>query len=563
MAPAQAASGANPARSAHTASSIRARSRHDPADPQRKTVYKPVLDSPLAVQWPPLPAPVRKAILDELLAFLDSAESGNGKGIAEWRMDEHTRRKNAAKAVKGKGKAKGKGKERADATLTGSEVDLTKDAGASPRETHTSTPRSSSAYAIPTSTTHASSSASTSSATMSDPAPPLLDNLVIGINEVTRALEFRMRWERWELGDDSAAPPASARRRDSAVEADELEKSGRRRRHKSKAEKKGGGKAVPSALPSSDRRLAAPPTLGDHPAYGFVGKAGRQRLAEKEVKPDYLIEGRAEGGWRLLVNSEMRRLRNSPVASSSTRSPSRETRTAASYDPASSALLPTQPSQPTDSTPFILDDTLGSSTPPTVPLIDLIFVCRPDINPPSLVAHLPTMVAAANGIQEALDSVLSASDPAKESMAVEEDGQRQEKRPEMRKVLLVPLDVGAERRLADKLGLRRVAAIGLSTLLPSAASLFALLSSTPSLTTLSAPWLIPHLLHPASSASPAKSLYQPTTIKHLKTSAPLNPRAEVTRRKEEKRKNKEERKERRKKRRVGEAEGEGLYVAED
>ncbi|BGO99235.1 hypothetical protein RTBOTA2_000305 [Rhodotorula toruloides] len=559
MAPAQAGTGANPARSAHTASSIRARSRHDPADPQRKTVYKPVLDNPLAVQWPPLPAPVRKAILDELLTLLDSAESGNGKGISEWRMDEHTRRKNVAKAVKGKGKAKGKGKERADVTVTGSQAKVMKDEGASPRKTHVLTTRSSSTYTIPTSTTHASSSASNSCAITSHSAPPLLDNLVIGINEVTRALESRMRWERWELGDDSAAPPSSSRSRDGAAEADESEKSGRRRRHKSKAEKDGGEKAVPSALSSTDRRIAAPPTLGDHPAYGSVGKAGRRRVAETEDKPNYLVEGRSEGEWRLLVNSEMRRLRSTPAASSSSTPPSRGPRTVSS-DVASSALLSTQPSQPAVS---VFDEMCSSPAPPTVPLIDLIFVCRPDINPPSLVAHLPTMVAAANGIQEALDSVLSASDPAKEAMVVEDDEQRQGKRPEMRRVLLVPLDVGAERRLADKLGLRRVAAIGLSSLLPSAASLVTLLSSTPSLTTLSAPWLVPHLLHPASSASPAESLYQPTTIKHLKTSAPLNPRAEVTRRKEEKRKNKEERKERRKKRRVGEGEGEGLYVAED
>ncbi|BGO94715.1 hypothetical protein NBRC10512_007337 [Rhodotorula toruloides] len=561
MAPAQAGTGANPARSAHTASSIRARSRHDPADPQRKTVYKPVLVNPLAVQWPPLPAPVRQAILDELLALLDSAKSENGKGIAEWRLDGHMRRKNNLKAVKGKGKAKGKGKVRAGATVTG--VEARKDEGAPFRETHDLTTRSSSTYTIPISTTHASPSTSTSSAVMSDSAAPFLDNLVIGINEVTRALESRMRWERWELGDDSAAPPSSSRNRDGAVEADESAIRGRQRRHKSKAEKDGGEKTVPSALPSSDRRLAAPPTLRDHPAYAFVGNAGGRRVAEKEVKPDYLMKGRAEGEWRLLVNSEMRRLRSSPGDSSSTRSPNRETQSAASAGPASSALLPTQPSQPTVSASLVLDEARSSLARPTVPLIDLVFVCRPDINPPSLVAHLPTMVAAANGIQEALDSVHASSDPAKEAMVVEDDEQRQGKRPEMRKVLLVPLDVGAERRLADKLGLRRVAAIGLSSLLPSAASLFALLSSTPSLTTLSAPWLVPHLLHPVSSASPAKSLYQPTTIKHLKTSAPLNPRAEVTRRKEEKRKNKGERKERRKKRRVGEGEAEGLYVAED
>ncbi|BGP21446.1 RNase P and RNase MRP subunit [Rhodotorula toruloides] len=439
-----------------------------------------------------------------------------------------------------------------------------KDDGATPRRTHSLTTRSSSTYAIPTSTTHTSSTASTSTATLPDPSPPILDQLVIGINEVTRTLESRMRWGRWELGDHSAAPPSSSAGREAVVEEDEPEKCGRRRRHKSKAEKEGGVKAVPSTLPSRDPGLVPPPVLGNHPAYAFVGKAGRRRVVKKDAKPDYLMSGVEEDEWRLLVNSEMRRLRTSKPASSSASPPTCKAQTAAFSDAASSALLPTQPSHPTESAPIVDGEVQPTSSPPTVPLIDLVFVCRPDINPPSLVAHLPTMVAAANGVQEALDSVLAASGPAQGGMDVEDGEQRQEeKRPEMRNVLLVPLDVGAERRLADKLGLRRVAAIGLSSLLPAAAPLFALLASTPSLTPLSAPWLVPHLLNPTFSASPAKSLYQSTTIKHLKTSAPLNPRAEVTKRKEEKRKNKAERKERRKKRKVGAAEDGGLYVAED
>lgn len=39
------------ARSADTGTSVRARSRHDPHDPQRRLVYKPVLGNPLDLDW--------------------------------------------------------------------------------------------------------------------------------------------------------------------------------------------------------------------------------------------------------------------------------------------------------------------------------------------------------------------------------------------------------------------------------------------------------------------------------------------------------------------------------
>jgi len=94
--------------------------------------------------------------------------------------------------------------------------------------------------------------------------------------------------------------------------------------------------------------------------------------------------------------------------------------------------------------------------PPTTPLIDLVFVCKPDINPPSLVAHLPSMVAAANGAQQAVEESLTSS-PREGGMEVEGEGGKRD----FKRVLLVPLDHGAEKLLADALGLRRVAVIGL------------------------------------------------------------------------------------------------------
>jgi hypothetical protein len=79
-------------------------------------------------------------------------------------------------------------------------------------------------------------------------------------------------------------------------------------------------------------------------------------------------------------------------------------------------------------------------------IFDLIFVCRPDINPPSLVQHFPTMVAVMNGVLAARES--SSLD------SIDEGKQRQ--------VLLIPLGIGAGKRLADVLGLGRVATIGIS-----------------------------------------------------------------------------------------------------
>lgn len=66
--------------------------------------------------------------------------------------------------------------------------------------------------------------------------------------------------------------------------------------------------------------------------------------------------------------------------------------------------------------------------------ISLLLVCRPDINPPTLVAHLPMLVTALNS---------GATDEHRKGVA------------------LVPLDAGAEVLLGAALGLPRAAVVAI------------------------------------------------------------------------------------------------------
>ncbi|GAA5903186.1 hypothetical protein JCM8208_002231 [Rhodotorula glutinis] len=578
------------ARSADTGTSVRARSRHDPQDPTRKTVYKPVLANPLTIDWPPLPASVRRSILDHLLAVLASSTTDSGKSISDWRLDEHAhRRGNSRRNLAGPDtKSDTKGDRKANSASTKSSADNNK-ATAPTDATHTLTTRSSSTYSIPSSQPHPPPSAAPT-----EPAPPILSHLVLGINEVTRALETRIRWGRWELGDCDAKPSSSL-----SLPPPPEPRPGRHRRRKSSSAKGQDQGAAPPVIRDEPARPAPQPlALADHPAYGFLRSRHAPPKPALDRRPPYVVVvkggqgGRGvqrERSVRLLVNSDARRVGGK--AARATRDKVDE-----------GTLLPTQPGAPAPAVDFDGDDVmvtddepsapspapapapapaLAPPPPPTVPLIDLVLVCRPDINPPSLVAHLPTMVAAANGVQSALDGVLAGTaneEKEGEGDAAMQDGKgkKQKKgsaRPEMRCVRLVQLDVGAERKLADALGLRRVAVIGLSSLAPGTGPLLDLIAShLPE--PLSAPWLVPHLLHPPSSSSTTTptttaptSRFAPTAIKHLKTSAPLNPRAAVVEKKDARRRKREDKAERLGKRRRGEGGGSGsaseVYLAED
>ncbi|GAA6031894.1 hypothetical protein JCM8097_003323 [Rhodosporidiobolus ruineniae] len=562
------------ASTADIGTSVRSRSKQSGEQP-RKTVFRPVLDNNLTVQWPPLPAPTRKAILDELLALVAASTDEEGRSVADWRWEERSKQRG-----KGKNAAKGKGKEKAveggeDAPYITEETDV---GSTSSRPTHSLTTRSSQTYTIPTSLGPPSSS---NTAPTPVPLPELLSHLVVGINEVTRALESRVRWGRWKLGDPAAAPFPSASI--SAVPG-EKEKKGRYRRRKSSST------SVPAVLPPASSALKPALDLSALPAYSFAHDAPPP--PSRDALPPYLVASFSRvgaGGVRMLVNSEARRLKPAPrkkeeKEEKKTGGKKAEKAEAPAAHPAlgtpADVLLPTSTSQPAatlDSPSTPSSAVPASLEPPTLPLIDLIFVCKPDINPPALVAHLPTMVAAANGVQEALDSVLASHEAEKgggEGMKLDEPEEGRAKRPQMGKVLLVPLDVGAEAKLADALGLRRVAAIGLSSSAPGTATLLSLLCrSLPS--PLQAPWLVPHLLHPLppSSAPPAapSSTYVPTQIKHLRTSAPLNPKAANVEKKRARREKKDEAKREAKRRKLGDGveatakadEAGGVYVAED
>lgn len=417
--------------------------------------------------------------------MLAASTTDSGKGIADWRLDEHARRRGNSRN-KGEGghgaKAKVKDGDAAEAEVqaTDSSDEATnrkRNPPAEPHHHHTLTTRSHSTYSIPSLPL---------SSEPSEPAPPLLSHLVVGINEVTRALETRIRWGRWELGDRAAAPPASP---PAAAPAPDTAQRGHRRRHKvPRAAEAGTGPAVIPAAAARAPQLPLP--LANHPAYAFVRR--RPPAISRDTRPPYVVaregEGEGEGeGVRLLVNSEARRLKRLP--------PRGEAGTGEKGARAGPGLLvPTQPAAADDAAdgdaPMQTDEPSASAPArppaPTVPLIDLVVVCRPDINPPSLVAHLPTMVAAANGVHSALEGVLAGAGAGVGAGEVKGEGQAMEveveegegkggaKRPEMRPVRLVQLDVGAERKLADALGLRRVAAIGLSVRSLTALPLLAL-----------------------------------------------------------------------------------------
>jgi len=113
----------------------------------------------------------------------------------------------------------------------------------------------------------------------------------------------------------------------------------------------------------------------------------------------------------------------------------------------------------------------------------LVFVCRNDIDPPQLCAHIPQLCALAS-----------------------------------RKLIQLPQ--GAEKSIADALGLKRVGAIQVKGTGDEWDKLVQLTSSTPTLT---APWLEPR--------------YMATQIKTLETSAPIVKRPQQQQQKQKQKQN--------------------------
>ncbi|KAG5651423.1 hypothetical protein H0H81_008707 [Sphagnurus paluster] len=131
--------------------------------------------------------------------------------------------------------------------------------------------------------------------------------------------------------------------------------------------------------------------------------------------------------------------------------------------------------------------------------LQVILVCRGDIDPPILIDHLPHLVAAYNSLQP---------------------------KP---LVHLIPLAAGAELSLSRAIGLRRAAVLGFDSNWPDLEVFMASLRTVPTLT---ASWM--------AGSSPVQKLI-PTHIKQLRTSAPKDMKAEKERRKEEKKTKKESR----------------------
>ncbi|KAM0793368.1 hypothetical protein ACM66B_000823 [Microbotryomycetes sp. NB124-2] len=170
--------------------------------------------------------------------------------------------------------------------------------------------------------------------------------------------------------------------------------------------------------------------------------------------------------------------------------------------------------------------------------IDLVFVCKPDINPPTLVGHLPTAVAAVNGVRAALDAQ---DQETFKDAKMDVDGRDCGSRPPL---YLVPLDIGAERKLSDALGLRRVAVVGLSSCMPGLESLLEVVQRH--IEPIRAPWLVPFLSSNKQHSPQELPKLVPTHVKHLKTSVPLDLKAAHAAKKERKQLKKQ-----------------GVYVAED
>jgi len=393
---------------------------------------------------------VRRLLLEALTEFLESPATDREATVAEWRINDHARRRgrtagagNGSEKERAKAGAKGSKHRReeapnskADAAVAAtSKIDLEMDVNFTTTATaSTSTTPTPASSARPARSASATATQPTASALA---RPAILNHLTIGINDCTRALESRIRWGRWELGDLSAAPPPPL----PAYSGPPALRRGHKRKHRSARTA-----AAPTSDSTTDRPAepAAPTVVQPTPEASTAGL------------PPFLLPPQDTTGPVLL-------------------------------QPNHDQLKPANPRFPSTARS-------ASSPPAGVPIIDLVFVCRPDINPPALVAHLPTMAAAANGVREALlqaarvdaEGAVAAENGMEVDVAVGDSAALGDVKPKLERpptgsVYLVPLDVGAEHALAATLALRRVAAIGISVsplpLSTAAASASALLDA--------------------------------------------------------------------------------------
>ncbi|KDE08270.1 hypothetical protein MVLG_01535 [Microbotryum lychnidis-dioicae p1A1 Lamole] len=625
--PSKAKAGPSPTPAASTGTSASTKaplSATKAAQPQR-TVYKPVLDNPFQIEWPPLPSSLRTRLLDLLIEALqpttkaDSAENGQKQdlSISEWRELLHKRKRQlASKTTRQRGseqqdQRKGKRKEQdpnhgqppsrrgspskakkartessskesEPAAASTSSAKTTNDSAPPPPtaadSTHTLTLRSAKTVTVPNFIDKPLGMPTTpSSKEVTLPSKPsMLDSLVVGINDLTRALESQIRWARWELGDREAAPSMRVEKtkEPEAVPSDKFDKAKDKEDKTSKTRRK---HRSPEDHARWDEILLGPhmtqeqKQVVDEPYRFLLDPLKNESLDLEEaayIKRSDALSKNGSGSTfpKILNNSLAFRIKS----------------------PRSPALASGEAKSKTKTKPRRTPKTLSQKTGPSdpyYPLIDLVFVCKPDINPASLVGHLPTMCAATNGLRKAVSVERQrrkdAKGKVKERLEDGEDGDEDgmdvdEKQAAQagaevdepdRFIYLIPLDVGAEHCLAEVMGLRRVAAIGVCS---SSASTFAPLLSLVQehLQPLFVPWLNPSP-KPIQASTPTPTLapkseprFIPTHIKHLKTTQPLNPRAAHAL-KEGKKKAREERRETLSKKKGKERKEDEVYVVDE
>lgn len=461
-------------------------------------------------------------MLEALLSFLSTPTSPDELPIAEWRLQEHARKRGRIHGAGKKTKKKRREEREDGGAKTGSKrprgvdeeegekgrkrVKLAVGDGkegeqTSPKKTHEVSTRSNKTYHLLDYVDKESKKPKEEEEEKEEreplPRPKLLDQITVGINEVTKGLESRIRWARWEMGDESAAPPTK-------VVGEEVGVGGKGNNRRKL--RKNGGKDDKSSTTTTKKKL--PPFDPTNPTSSLTLSRPSYRFLTQPIPkpsttlPPYLLPPTEPTPFfRLLVNSTNARVKardaTFPVPTLMKRDAGKEGKGSAEvalgdlmcWDDSRGSRTVRVGKKGKDVTDGGIygdeSETEGGgvfaaggggegvenvpdgieaktttggeekddTTTSWIPLIDLIFVCKPDINPPSLVAHLPTTVAAANGAQQALDEA-------------QKDGIEQEttttNRPKSSSVYLIPLDIGAEQKLADVLALRRVAAIGLS-----------------------------------------------------------------------------------------------------
>ncbi|KAF6767526.1 hypothetical protein PSEUBRA_005518 [Kalmanozyma brasiliensis GHG001] len=143
------------------------------------------------------------------------------------------------------------------------------------------------------------------------------------------------------------------------------------------------------------------------------------------------------------------------------------------------------------------------------PRVKVVFVCRHDVPQPSLIAHLPMLITARNAVSQALTTPTE----------VEKDSSG---------VFLFALPSGSESLLAKALNLRRASVVALTTAFVCdrlTQLLEAIERETGSLCHLRASWLETAIRSATQSASnplPLSLRQQPTSVKLLRTTQPLD-----------------------------------------